>query len=346
MRRTHCPSPGTVVVREAPVPRPAPGEVLLAVRSCGICGSDLHWYGGDAPPPTVCPGHELTAEVAAVGPDVTGIREGDRVTAEGFRSCGACEECRVGRAQRCDQIAILGLHTDGAFADYVVTDAERVFALPYRLDDAPAQLTEPLAVGVHAMRMAGLRPGHRVLILGAGSIGLLAITAALQAGAGEVAISARRPHQTDAAGALGAHAVVSPDTLGSDSGSPSGFDVVLDTVAAGRSLDDGLTAVRAGGTIVVVGVYTAPAVFDAVRLMSREVRLAGAMCYGREGGRADFEVALDILGREAGRIGATLLTHRVPLDDIGDGFRLAADKTTGSIKVSVDVAASDSAAVQ
>lgn len=342
MRQAYCPSSGTVLIREVPVPRPAEGEVLLRVRSCGICGSDLHWYGGATPPPPVCPGHELVAEVAAVGSGVRGSREGDRVTAEAFRSCGSCMNCRIGRAQRCPHIAILGLDADGAFADYVLTDAARLFALPTDLSDDLAQLTEPVAVGVHAMRMAELEPGQRVLILGAGSIGLLATLAARAAGAGEIVVSARRPHQRDAALGLGADHVVSPAVFDSPQSAPGGFDVVLDTVAdPEQSLDQGLAAVRSGGTIVVVGVYTGRASFDAVRLMSREVRVVGAMCYGQDGSRADFEVAMDIL-RRADRACATLLTHRVGLDEIAEGFGLAADKTTGSIKVCVAMSTPDS----
>lgn len=341
MRQAHCPKPGTIGLREAPVPRPTrAGEVLLRVRSCGICGSELHWFKGDSTPPAVCPGHELTGVVAAVGPEVKSLREGDRVVAEGIRSCGACSFCSDGRPQLCPQLAILGLSADGGFADYVLTDARHVHALPKLVGDETAQLTEPLAVGVHALRVSGLIAGQRVLVLGAGSIGLLGLTAALDAGAGEVAITARRAHQARAAQELGATRVLSPGELPTVS---DRFDVVLDTITdPDTSLDEAITAARPGGTVALVGVFTERASLDAVRLMSRETRIVGAMCYGKDGGRADFERALDILQRDGDRLRQALVTHNVALSALEEGFRLAADKASGSIKVSVEISKPES----
>jgi len=343
MRQVVCPKPGTLLVREAPIPEPSsPGEVLVRVRTCGICGSDLHWYRGESTPPAVCPGHELTGVVAAVGPEVRGLREGDRVLAEGIRACGVCAYCESGRPQLCRTLAILGLEAEGGFADYVVTDERHLHAVPAALDDETAQLAEPLAAAVHAMRLARVGSGQRVLILGAGALGLLSIPAALGAGAGEVTLSARRPHQADAARALGAHGVL--DAARFRERTVSDFDVVVDTVAdADRSLDDAIGACAPGGTAVVVGVFTRPARIDALRLMTEEIRLIGAMCYGSAGGTTDLAVALDILGQQGEVLRRNLVTHRVALDDIAEGFRLAADKTTGSIKVSVGISAPDSA---
>lgn len=331
-------------MRDVAIPQPnAPGEVLVRVRTCGICGSDLHWYRGESTPPAVCPGHEISGVVAAVGPEVRDLREGDRVVAEGIRACGACPYCRSGRPQLCRELAILGLEAPGGFADYLITDERHLHPIPAMLDDEIAQLAEPLAVGVHAMRLAGVGSGMRVLILGAGAMGLVSIPAALRAGASEVVISARRPHQADAARALGAHGVLDAARFGADPATATGFDVVLDTVAdPERSLDDAIGACRPGGTAVVVGVFTARAGIDALRLMANEIRLIGAMCYGSAGGTADFAVALDILGQQGEVLRRNLVTHRVHLDDIAEGFRVAADKTTGSIKVSVGISAPDS----
>ncbi len=341
MRVTHCPRPGEVTLREAALPRPErAGEVLLRVRRCGICGSDLHWYTGETPAPRVCPGHEISAVVEAVGPAVRDVREGDRVAVEGVRACGQCSFCREGRPQLCPKLAILGLTADGGFADYVLTDERHLYPVPPAIDDETAQLAEPLAVGVHALGLAGFERDQRLLVLGAGTVGLLAVPAARQAGAGQIAISARRPHQKTAALALGAHQAIDPSELRNHlARDADGFDVVVDTVAdrGGTSLDDALQAVRPGGTVIVVGVYTARPPLDALRLMTHEIRLLGSMCYGRAGGRADFEIALDILEREGDHVRGQIVTHRVPLGQIAEGFRLAADKTTGSIKVSVAI---------
>lgn len=341
MREAFCPGAGEVELREAAVPRAAgTGEVVVRVRRCGICGSDLHWYNGETPPPPVCPGHEIAGVIAAVGPGVANLREGDRVAAEGMRTCGSCEHCRAGRRQLCPQIQILGLSTPGGFADYVLTDARHLYAVPDAIDDEVAQLTEPLAVGIHALHQADFPAGGRVLVLGAGSIGLLCVPAAVAARAGEIVVSARRPHQRDAALALGATRVIDPASLrgGAEAPANRGFDLVIDTVADPKtSLDDGLLAVRAGGAVVVVGVYTARPTLDGLRLMTHEIRLIGAMCYAGLGNRADFEIALDLLGRSGDAIRGQVVTHRVPFEALSEGFRLAADKTTGSIKVSVAI---------
>ncbi|MDG2307750.1 MAG: alcohol dehydrogenase catalytic domain-containing protein [Candidatus Binatia bacterium] len=336
-----CQAAGEVQLREAAVPRPVgDGEVLVRVRRCGICGSDLHWYNGETPPPLVCPGHEIAGVVAAVGTGVANLSEGDRVTAEGMRTCGACAFCRAGRRQLCPGIRILGLSTPGGFADYLLTDARHLYAVPDGIDDELAQLTEPLAVGIHALHQADFQPGGRVLVLGAGSIGLLCVPAAVAAGASEIVVSARRPHQRDAALALGAHRVIDPASLrgAAVARADAGFDLVIDTVADPKtSLEDGLLAVRPGGAVVVVGVYTARASLDALRLMTHEIRLIGAMCYAGTGNRADFEVALGLLESDGEAIRREIVTHRVPFEALSEGFRLAADKTTGSVKVSVAI---------
>jgi len=345
MRAALCPQAGEILVRDAEIPRPTrEGEVLLRVRRCGICGSDLHWYKGESPPPQVCPGHEVSGVVAALGPGPHHVREGDRVVAEGIRACGRCGFCHEGRPQLCARLALVGSTAPGGFADYLLTDARHVHRVPDGVDDETAQLAEPLAVGVHGLRLAGFERGQRALVLGGGTIGLLAAAVARTAGAAEVVVSARRPHQHAAATRLGADGTIEAADLrralvASEMGD---FDVALDTVAdATGSLDDGLLAVRPGGTVVVVGVYRARPALDALRLMMREIRVVGAMCYGRAGNQADFGLALDILAREGDRIRAAVLTHRVRLESLAEGFRLAADKSTGSIKVSVAISDDD-----
>ena len=345
MRSAFSPKAGELLVRESPVPRAErAGEVLLRVRRCGICGSDLHWWKGEAPPPQVCPGHEISGVIAGLGPGESRLREGDRVVVEGIRACGRCKPCRSGRPQVCTRLQLLGLTAPGGFADYLVTDARHVYPITDAIDDESAQLAEPLAVCVHALRVADFAHDQRVLVLGAGTIGLLAVTAARAAGAGEIVVSARRPHQHATARALGADRTIDSSELRSvmsGGGEPS-FDVVLDTVAdPAGSLDDALAAVLPGGTVMVLGVFTCRPQFDALRLMMYEIRLIGSMCYGRAGGRPDFEIALDILSREGALLREQLVTDRVTLDDLAEGFRIAADKRTGSIKVSVAISDQD-----
>lgn len=337
MRAAFCREQGRLSIEEAPLPEPGPGEVLLRVNRCGICGSDLHWYHGGLPTPHVCPGHEIAATVADVGAGVTGVKAGDRVAVEGIRTCGTCSYCRSSDYELCRNVGMIGMTIPGGFADYLVTTERHLFPIPAGVDDETAQLAEPLAVSVHAMRLAGLEVGQRVLVLGAGTIGLTAIAAARAGGAGEIIATARRPQQREAALALGASRVFDPGDaalVGECFDHP--VDIVVETVGdAKQTIGDAVNCVRPGGTVAILGVFMEPAPLNALLVMMKEVRLVGSLCYGRRDGRADFEIALDILAREGGAIRDRMITHRFPLERIDEGFRAANDKTTGSIKVSI-----------
>jgi L-iditol 2-dehydrogenase len=330
----------SVVVDEVARPDPGPDDVLVAVRSCGICGSDLHWWYGAMPAPGVCPGHEIAGVVAATGRDVTRLKDGDRVALEGMASCGECRACLAGDYHVCPRIGFLGMTVPGGFADYVVLPARHAFPIPAGVDFPTAALSEPLAVAVHGVRIAGLAIGQRVAVLGAGTIGLMAIVAARAGGAGEIVATARRPQQKAAALALGADRVIDPDDLDGLIGDvlEKPIDLVVETVGGGAdTLQPATMACRPGGTICLLGVYTHAPVFPAVMAVVKELRIMGSIVYNRAGARADFEIVQDILARQGAEIGRKLVTHRFPLTAIGEAFETAADKTTGSIKVSITV---------
>src|SRR5262249_6925246 len=155
-------------------PTPGAGEVVVRVRNCGICGSDLHWYHGEMMIPSVCPGHEIAGEVADVGPGVTRVAAGDPVAPEGIASCGRCRYCTIGEYQRCPRVRVVGITIPGGFAEYVKMPAAHCFRVPPGVTFATAALSEPLGVAVHGMRLAGLEIGQRVAILGAATLALLA----------------------------------------------------------------------------------------------------------------------------------------------------------------------------
>jgi L-iditol 2-dehydrogenase len=329
MRAAICTAPGSIAVAAAPVPQPAPDEVVIRVAACGICGSDVHWFCGQVAPPAVCPGHEFAGEVVGCGAAVAGIAPGDRVAAEPMVVCGRCAYCRSARPQLCRSLRIIGVHRPGGFAEYVAVPAAAVFPLPPDLDSAVAALAEPTAVAVHGVRLGGVTRGARVLVLGAGSIGLLAALAARAAG-GDVTITARHAHQAAAARRLGAAPV------GEHALDPRArFDVVIETV--GGQADTLVTALRMvlrAGTVVILGVFTLAPALPALALVSKEVRVVGSLMYDRAGPRPDFAVALELLDRERTAV-AGLITHRIPLADVQTAFATAADKRTGAIKVSV-----------
>ncbi len=318
-----------------PRPEPGPGQVVVRVRNCGICGSDLHYWHGGFPVPVVCPGHEISGEVADVGAGVGRLKAGDRVAVEPLISCGHCTACRIGEYQLCRDYKILGTHADGGFAEYLLMPESALFVLPPSLDWATAALTEPLAVGVHAVRLANIRLGDRVLVLGAGTIGLLAALAAVEAGAAEVLITARHPHQRAAAERLGARVFGEGRDELSAYAFENPIDVSIETVGGeADTLNQALFSTRAGGTVAMLGVFTGSPHISTLVLMLKEIRLVGSMMYGRSGARADFDVAVELLRKRADDV-AALITHRLPLAEIQQAYRVAADKAQRSIKVTI-----------
>ena len=338
MQAAFCRGAGNVVLDDVERPTPEVGEVVVRVRNCGICGSDLHWYHDQMMIPSVCPGHEIAGEVADVGAGVTSLKAGDAVALEGIASCGRCRYCAIGEYQRCPRVRVVGITIPGGFAEYVKMPAPHCFRVPAGVDFATAALSEPLGVAVHGVRLAGLEIGQRVAILGAGTIGLMAVVAARAGGAGEVIVVARRPQQKAAALALGADRVVADDDpkgIGGDIDAP--IDLVVETVGGSAdTLDTAVAACRPGGTICILGAFTRSPTFPALLVLAKELRLIGSFVYGRAGARADFDIVLDILRRQGRHIAETVITHRVPLAEIARGFRTAADKTTGAIKVTIE----------
>jgi L-iditol 2-dehydrogenase len=338
MIAAFCPQAGSFELRERERPRPAPQEAVIRVRSCGICGSDLHFFHGGFPPPPVCPGHEISGEIADVGSAAGPLRAGDRVAVEPLVVCRECWACRTGDYQLCRHLRILGTMVDGGMAEYVRVPAYALFALPAEVDFEVGALTEPLAVAIHALRLADVRLGSRVLVLGGGTIGLLSVAAARAAGAAEVWITVRHSHQGAAAAALGATRVFSAADASAELSAQAHrnpIDVIVETVGGSAdTLNDAVHLVRPAGCIVVLGVFTTTPSLNALSLIAKEIRIVGSLTYGRSGPRADFDVALGLLAEQPERF-RQLITHRFPLAEITRGFATAADKRSGSIKVAI-----------
>ncbi len=338
MIAAFCNQPGTFELRDLPRPTPGPGEVLLRVWNCGVCGSDLHWFHGTSPVPGVCPGHEIAGEVVEVGRDVTAVAPGAHVAVEPLVVCGRCFSCRTGDYQLCRQFQIIGMMRDGGFAEYLATPDYTLYPLPGEMAWEVGALAEPTAVCVHALRLASVQLGQRVLVLGAGTIGLLSVMVAKAAGAGEIAITARHPQQAEMARRLGARRVFATTEDGEreriDYAYHHPVDVVVETVGGSAdTLNDAILAVRPGGTVAVVGVFSGHPPCNALALLVKEVRLLGSLMYGRSGTRADFEVAVDVLAAQP--LARELVTHRYELPAIQTAFETASDKTRGAIKVTV-----------
>jgi len=336
VQAVFCVGERKVTLRQVPDPEPQEGEVLVQVHSCGICGSDLHCYLGEFPPPLECMGHEISGTVARTGKNVERFTRGDRVVIEPIITCGSCRHCETGDSQRCRRLRLLGTTAPGGFADFVAAPQETLYPIPDSLDLHLAALTEPTAVAIHALRLAELKLGEQVLVLGAGSIGLLCVLAAKKAGA-KVAVTARHEHQRSLSTLLGADAVFDPEESQAVAAysEERGIDLVIETVG-GRAdtLPQALDYVRPGGQVVALGVFTKSLSINPFQFILKEAQLKASVFYSRAGHRPDFSLAIDLLTQDAS-LARRLVTHTIPLGDAEQAFALAADKRKGTIKVLV-----------
>ncbi|MXX75090.1 MAG: alcohol dehydrogenase catalytic domain-containing protein [Holophagales bacterium] len=359
--------PGEVAVAERALPDPGPGEVRLRITACGLCGTDLHLV--HSPKPIIEPGsimgHEMAGVVDELGAGVSGFEAGEPVVVEPLASCGDCDPCREGRDSICRSLELYGLRRPGGFADAVVVPAHRLYRVPGSLSPSLAALAEPFAVAVHGLRLSGVpgsagiasaagaapvgapafRPAsgagaregppcaRRLLVLGAGAIGLAVVAVAREWGLGHIAITARYPHQARLARQLGADEVIDA----AEGGDLDGYDadLVVETVGG---LSDTMTAagiaLAPGGTICVLGVFMGLLTLDPLVLLGKEARLQWSNCYSRRPGEADFGEAVRILA-SCGDVLTGLLTHEVPLEEIERAFEIAGDKRSGAVKVTV-----------
>ena len=276
---------GNVALRELPIPRPGPGQVLLAVRAAGICGTDLHIYHDEYPtqPPVVL-GHELAGEVAAVGDDVTIVAPGDRVTTETyFHLCGRCRFCRGGQPNLCPERRSIGSGVDGGFAPYVVVPERNVHPLPEGLSFPEAALTEPLACVVHgALELPKVTAGDVAVVAGPGTIGLLALQVARAAGATVIVLGTgadrRRLALAQELGAARAVDITQEDAAPIVHGLTGGWgaDIVYECSGAGLAALGLLAHVRRGGQYAQIGLFGKPVAWDLDQVCMKELRVTGS----------------------------------------------------------------------
>jgi threonine dehydrogenase-like Zn-dependent dehydrogenase len=339
MRAALIGQPGQIGAGTRERPEPGTGEVRVRVEACGICGSDLHLFHGHMMAEGHTPGHEIAGRVEALGDGVEGLSAGLHVRVEPLHTCGLCRSCNEGRDSTCRQCRVFGVHLPGGFAEYVVVPARRVFPLPEDLAPGVSALAEPMAVAVHGIRRGAFVHGQRVLVLGAGNVGLATLVAARAMGAGEVLISARHPHQAELARELGADRVLdereaTPEALGALS-LEHDIDLVVETVGGtANTLRAACHAIRPGGVVSVVGLFLQDPGVEPLALFLKEGTLAWSNCYHRGPGAPDFDEAVRILDAERDML-ERLLTHTVPLTEIDRAFSLASDKKSGVIKVTV-----------
>jgi 2-desacetyl-2-hydroxyethyl bacteriochlorophyllide A dehydrogenase len=304
--------PAAIEVQQLPVPEPGPDQVLVEVGWCGICGTDLHLaLEGYGRPGTVL-GHEWSGTVVALGAGVTGVEVGATIVADDVRPCGTCRPCRRGRPSVCvRRPAPDHLSFRGAFARYVLVEADRVLALPAGLDPRAAALTEPVAIALHAVHLAGAdEPGLRVLVTGAGPVGLLMVAVLAAHGVTDVTVSEPAPARRTRAAALGARVVEPADLPAAPMGRPvpEPFDLAYECSGRASAAGQALDQLDAAGTLVFVGTGREQPRVNHNRMIILELTALGAYNYDAEG----FAPALDLLG--SGRLPLDLL---IEPDDVG-----------------------------
>lgn len=281
---------------------------VLEVASTSICGSDLTLLGWNLP---VTLGHEIA-----------GTLDGRAYCVEPTVRCGRCDQCLLGAPQRCrgeTPHGIIGVAFDGGLADRVAVPPQCLVALPDGLDVRDASLVEPLAVSWHALRKVAAAPGERVLVVGGGSVGLLAVAAAAAMGL-EVDLEARHDHQRAAGERLGA-------------GAPRGqYDITVEAAGTDTALATCVRKAAPGGRIALVGVAADDRRVPSIPFVMNELSMVGCNCYDNGAGGHEFAQSAAVLADNP-QIARTVITHRFALEDTAEAFRVAADRAGGAIKV-------------
>jgi 2-desacetyl-2-hydroxyethyl bacteriochlorophyllide A dehydrogenase len=328
-----------IVLKDVETSAPQPGYVVVDTKCSGICGSDLHNYFGEwSQSHTHAQGHEVAGVISEIGEGVEGFAVGDKVTMECFTHDGTCDFCSRGQYNHCTGREWFSGDGQGGFAEQTTMHQSSLFKVPDDMSFEEAALVEPLAVSHRAVMQAGATHRDRVLVIGGGTIGLLALAAAVAAGVRETAITAKYPQQIDVAKALGAdHVIDVSDTSVVDyvkDWPDGGVDCVIETVGGGQNFDDSLSCVRKRGSVVLVAGYFEKLEVDLRKIVWSEATVTGSNCYAYSGREKDFDAAIQLIS--SGAVDPTkIVSHRMPLDEIVEAFRIAADKQSGSVKVHV-----------
>jgi (R,R)-butanediol dehydrogenase/meso-butanediol dehydrogenase/diacetyl reductase len=319
-----------LVTVERPPEQPLAGQALLEVAYCGICGSDLHFR--DVPelfPAGTVPGHELTGRIVALGDGPGSWQLGDRVCVLPFAQCGECELCRGGQEQVCPHAIAngvgLGTGRPGGYAEQVIVDGRMLFALPDSVDDRSGALTEPLAVAVRAVECSGVSTDQPVMVLGAGTIGMLTALVLAERGFERAVLVSRNVARGRLAADLGLTVVSLEDAASAAREAPACVFECAGTPAAARLAVD---AVRPLGRVMLIGVSLEPLDLAAPPLLFKEIELRGVLAYSR----ANFAAAIDLLAQR--RIPAEqLITATAPLEEAEAMFQALGAPDNAQLKV-------------
>lgn len=336
MRSLVCLEPGSLAIEQRPTPVRDAEEVLVRIRRVGVCGTDMHIYAGRQPYlsyPRVI-GHEFAGEVVEA-PTGSALQPGDAVAVMPYLSCGECVACRKGKTNCCMRLEVLGVHRDGALADFASVPAE--FVVPVKglsLDEAA--MIEFLSIGAHAVRRADVKPGQHVLVVGAGPIGLAACLFSKLRGAHVTAVDGRADRLAFAQASVGIDEIVAlsdetPARLEALTGSDF-FDTVFDATGNPKAMEAGFRYVAHGGTYTLISVVSADITFSDPEFHKREISLLAS----RNATLEDFETVITAM--RDGKVPTTAFaSHRASLDEVPALLPGWSDPAAGVIKAIIEI---------
>lgn len=317
-------SPGEWRIEERKVSPPKEDEVLVEVKVCGICGTDLHIYHGSYPAlfPLV-PGHEYSGVIKEVGRMVTHLKPGDRVTIDPNISCGQCIYCRAGKLHLCKNLTAIGVNRDGGFAEYSCVPSRQVYSFPPEMSFEEGAMVEPVACCLHGIDLAGIKSGDVVVVLGGGAIGNIILQLAKISGASQLIVSEPQEFRRKIAQLNGADLTVNPyqenlTQFVRDYTGGEGADVVIECVGSSATARQGLELVKRGGKVVFFGVCDPKAemTIKPYEIYRKELTLVGSFVNPLTHSRA-----ISLLAHRRIQI-APLITHRLPLEEFGQALEL------------------------
>jgi L-iditol 2-dehydrogenase len=326
-------------LKDVPVPELGHEDVLIRVKACGICGSDVHGYDGSTGrriPPLIM-GHEAAGIVQSAGRDVRSFKPGDRVTFDSTISCGACRFCAAGAVNLCERRQVLGVscgeyRRNGAFAEYVSVPARIVYALPHEFSFAHAALIEAVSVAVHAARITEIRPGSTAVVIGAGMIGLLSVQAFRHYGCDRVFavdVDETRLKMARDLGAtdtfFGSATEIVSRVLGVTDG--RGAEIAVEAVGAQEPINTAIECVCSGGTVTLIGNVSPKVDIPLQRVVSRQLRLLGSCASAGE-----YPECIALMQKGAIRV-EPLISAVVPLSDAAQWFERLHAHEPGLMKV-------------
>jgi len=336
--------PKDIRVEEIEKPKITSKEVLIKAKAVGICGSDLHFYKGEAPiklPTGTVLGHELSGEVVAIGDEVKSIKIGDRVGVEPLIGCGKCVFCKIGQYHLCKNLKHIGYAYKGGFAEYTKVPEENIYNLPDNVTYEEASLLDCYAVSVHALNRVRVKINDVVVIIGGGPLGITTAQLVKVAGVKKVILIDLLDEVLQVARKAGIDYVLNASKIDvvneiiklTDG---MGADIVFESVGGeAPTLNQAVQMIKPGGTIGIIGMRNEGTI-DFYSAHTKEISIVFIFSYAKWGIDAEFKIALNLL--ESKRINAApLITHRYILDEINDGFTAALNKKESkAIKVIIN----------